>query len=176
MPLPDRRRSGREGSQAAHGDLPRPLRAPRRPAPRRGGGPGDTGTPRRGTPPGQGPGQELTTPTPPTDHPFLVAEGLLSLSDIDGRFGPDAASATRKWQSRHGPTADGWVGDATWSKADDRMYGDGFERAEAAIRNGREGSVGFIRGNSDDPGDSADGGAYEQAGAPGDRLLVTGSR
>nr|WTC10766.1 peptidoglycan-binding protein [Streptomyces anthocyanicus] len=105
-----------------------------------------------------------------------MAEGLLSLSGIDGRFGPDAASATRKWQSRYGPTADGWVGDATWSKADDRMYGDGLERAEAAIRNGREGSVGFIRGNSDDPGDSADGGAYEQADAPGDRLLVTGSR
>ncbi|WP_193783530.1 peptidoglycan-binding domain-containing protein [Streptomyces sp. E5N91] len=102
-----------------------------------------------------------------------MAEGLLSLSDIDGRFGPDAASATRKWQSRYGLTADGWVGDATWRKADDRMYRAGLEWAEAAICNGREGSVSFVRGNSDDPGDSADGGAYEQADAPGDRLLVT---
>jgi len=49
-------------------------------------------------------------------------------------------------------------------QADDRMYWDGLEWAEAAVYNGREGDVSFIRGNSDDPGDSADGGAYDLTG------------
>ncbi|MFJ8143792.1 peptidoglycan-binding protein [Streptomyces sp. NPDC096094] len=52
---------------------------------------------------------------------ILVAEDLLDLGDIDGQFGPATRSATIKWQQRYGLSADGKVGDNTWSKADDRL-------------------------------------------------------
>ncbi|MFC8872228.1 peptidoglycan-binding protein [Streptomyces sp. NPDC057148] len=52
---------------------------------------------------------------------ILVAEDLLDFGDIDGQFGPATRNATIKWQQRYGLSADGMVGDRTWSKADDRL-------------------------------------------------------
>ena len=33
----------------------------------------------------------------------------------DGRFGPNTKRAVQAWQARHGLTADGLVGAATWA-------------------------------------------------------------
>jgi peptidoglycan hydrolase-like protein with peptidoglycan-binding domain len=52
---------------------------------------------------------------------ILVAEDLLDFGDIDGQFGPGTRDATIAWQKRYDLTADGKVGDATWSKADDKL-------------------------------------------------------
>ena len=52
---------------------------------------------------------------------ILVAEDLLDFGDIDGQFGPGTRDATIAWQKRYGLSADGKVGDNTWSKADDKL-------------------------------------------------------
>lgn len=52
---------------------------------------------------------------------ILAAEGLLSYSAIDGKFGSGTAAATKKWQTRYWLTADGKVGTKTWDKADNRL-------------------------------------------------------
>ena len=60
---------------------------------------------------------------------ILVAEGFLSYSDLDGRFGAGTAAATKKWQARYGLTADGRVGANTWGRADNNLrWDDGFVR------------------------------------------------
>lgn len=48
---------------------------------------------------------------------ILYAEGLLSVSQVDGLWGPVTASAAKTWQSRHGLTADGCFGYNSWNKA-----------------------------------------------------------
>ncbi|MEV6109318.1 peptidoglycan-binding domain-containing protein [Streptomyces sp. NPDC051940] len=52
----------------------------------------------------------------------LYSEGYLTKSGLDGRFGSGTATATKKWQLKAGLTADGKVGNATWGKADGRLY------------------------------------------------------
>ncbi|NIK61657.1 peptidoglycan-binding domain-containing protein [Kribbella shirazensis] len=60
---------------------------------------------------------------------FLVAEGFIGYSGLDGNFGPATRDATKKWQSRYGLTADGRVGNATWGRADNILrWDDGFVR------------------------------------------------
>ncbi|SDN01710.1 Putative peptidoglycan binding domain-containing protein [Streptomyces sp. cf386] len=96
---------------------------------------------------------------------ILAAEGLLGLSDIDGRFGSVTAAATKQWQSRYGLTADGWVGDGTWSAADNRMKWTGQEGQETATYDATgDGSISFERGNSYSYTDYGDSGAYRITG------------
>jgi peptidoglycan hydrolase-like protein with peptidoglycan-binding domain len=52
----------------------------------------------------------------------LYADGYLSASGIDCRFGPATKNATIKWQRAHGLTADGKVGPRTFGKADNKLY------------------------------------------------------
>jgi putative chitinase len=49
--------------------------------------------------------------------------------DIIGKFGPKTEAAVKGWQSANGLTADGIVGDATWSK----MFASKVEIAQVAI-------------------------------------------
>jgi putative chitinase len=49
--------------------------------------------------------------------------------DIIGKFGPKTEAAVKGWQSANGLTADGIVGDATWSK----MFASKVEVAQVAI-------------------------------------------
>jgi peptidoglycan hydrolase-like protein with peptidoglycan-binding domain len=51
----------------------------------------------------------------------LYADGYLSASGIDCRFGTATKNATKKWQSAHGLTADGKVGPKTFGKADNNL-------------------------------------------------------
>ncbi|MFF3691406.1 peptidoglycan-binding protein [Streptomyces sp. NPDC002187] len=79
---------------------------------------------------------------------ILVAEGLLPASGIDGSFGPNTAAATAKWQRLYGIDDDGWVGNETWTKADDRLrwlhYNDSYE----VYYDGKgSGGVYFLRGD-----------------------------
>lgn len=84
---------------------------------------------------------------------ILFSEGYLGKGDIDGSFGPTTETATKKWQTRAGLTADGKVGEASWNVADNRLswVGSGSTTARRyhvwynAAATG--GSVEFIRGN-----------------------------
>ena len=105
---------------------------------------------------------------------ILVAEGFLSHSSIDGKFGSGTKAATIKWQQRYGLSADGRVGPATWRKLDDQLRTAG---ELDVYYYGREGLVNMARGHylvHDD------GGAYQLYGVrdhDGDhRTLFNGSR
>jgi peptidoglycan hydrolase-like protein with peptidoglycan-binding domain len=89
---------------------------------------------------------------------ILASEHLLDLSEIDGQFGPRTRDATIAWQKRYDLTADGKVGDATWSKADDRLKWSGS--VVLYVSGGPYGYVTFHRGDSSKP---QDGGAYHLA-------------
>ena len=96
---------------------------------------------------------------------ILAAEGLIGFSGIDGKFGPGTASATKQWQARYGLTADGWVGDDTWRKADSRMRWTGQEyNATATYDATGDGHISFERGNSYSHSDPGDSGAYRVTG------------
>lgn len=86
---------------------------------------------------------------------ILVAEGFLSHSSIDGKFGPGTRDATRKWQTRYGLSADGKVGPATWRKLDDLLKTAG---ELDVYYYGREGLVNLARGYYLY---ASDGGAYQ---------------
>ncbi|HEY0607546.1 MAG TPA: peptidoglycan-binding protein [Herpetosiphonaceae bacterium] len=51
---------------------------------------------------------------------------------VDGAFGPASVSATRDYQSKHGLTADGIIGPATWSSLTSGSSGGGTSRAQLA--------------------------------------------
>lgn len=53
---------------------------------------------------------------------ILYAEELLNANEIDGIFGPRTRSATIALQRRYGITADGIVGNQTWSAVDNRLF------------------------------------------------------
>ena len=109
----------------------------------------------------------------------LVADGYLSHSSIDGKFGPGTRDATRKWQTRYGLSADGKVGPATWRKLDDKLrwIGGGTSATTSVTYYGREGTVHLYRGNQFKYQDS---GAFELNSVrdhDGDhRTLFDGSR
>lgn len=52
---------------------------------------------------------------------ILYSEGLLTMGQVDGYFGPTTKSATQAWQRRFGLDDDGRVGPSTWGAADDRL-------------------------------------------------------
>ncbi|WP_164540545.1 peptidoglycan-binding domain-containing protein [Streptomyces abyssomicinicus] len=87
---------------------------------------------------------------------ILAAEDLLTLGQIDGDFGPATRDATKAWQTRYKLAADGMVGDATWSKADDRLRWLSSSRVSYA-GSYESGAVVLHRG---DPNLSQDDGAY----------------
>ncbi|HEY9409571.1 MAG TPA: peptidoglycan-binding domain-containing protein [Jiangellaceae bacterium] len=91
---------------------------------------------------------------------ILYAEGYISPWDIDGQFGPKTRDATKNWQRKYGLVADGIVGNATWSVADNKLDAQ-WETSEilyaARDATGRvRGWVAFYRG-----ADSNDDGAYD---------------
>lgn len=51
---------------------------------------------------------------------------------VDGAFGSASVSATRDYQSKHGLTADGIIGPATWSSLTSGSSGGGTSRAQLA--------------------------------------------
>jgi peptidoglycan hydrolase-like protein with peptidoglycan-binding domain len=51
----------------------------------------------------------------------LERDGFLPADSIDGVFGPLTAELVKAFQTRHGLTADGVVGPATWSVVHDVM-------------------------------------------------------
>ncbi|MDG4798525.1 peptidoglycan-binding protein [Micromonospora sp. WMMD1082] len=55
----------------------------------------------------------------------LVADGLLTLAQVDCEFGPVTESATKSWQQRNNLSADGKVGPLTFGRADDRLSDQG---------------------------------------------------
>ena len=52
---------------------------------------------------------------------ILVAEGFMTISQIDGQFGTATKNATINWQNRFALSDDGRVGADSWSSADDRL-------------------------------------------------------
>ncbi|AXL90515.1 peptidoglycan-binding protein [Streptomyces sp. CB09001] len=86
---------------------------------------------------------------------ILVSEHLLDFQDVDGYFGSQTKAATIKWQQRHGLDDDGMVGDATWSKADDRLRWSG-----SSVRYSSGGPFGFVEFHRGDSSKYHDGGAY----------------
>lgn len=90
---------------------------------------------------------------------ILAAEDFLDLGDIDGQFGPATRTATIAWQKRYGLTADGMVGNGTWSRADDRLV---WLSSANVVYSGshQSGAVSFFRGDSSKNTDS---GAYKLA-------------
>lgn len=52
---------------------------------------------------------------------ILAADAYLSEDDVDGYFGSKTAKGTKEWQADRGLKADGRVGTATWSRADDQL-------------------------------------------------------
>jgi hypothetical protein len=87
---------------------------------------------------------------------ILASEHLLDLSETDGDFGPRTRDATITWQKRYGLSADGMVGDATWSKADDLLVWNS-SGTRVSYDSSRVGRVDFHRGDSSK---YRDGGAY----------------
>ncbi|MFD5648333.1 peptidoglycan-binding protein [Streptomyces sp. NPDC127039] len=90
---------------------------------------------------------------------ILAAEDLLDLDDIDGQFGPATRAATAAWQQRYRLSADGMVGNDTWSRADDRLV---WLSSRQITYTGsyQSGAVTFYRGDSSKTKDS---GAYKLA-------------
>ncbi|KUO21577.1 peptidoglycan-binding domain-containing protein [Streptomyces dysideae] len=86
---------------------------------------------------------------------ILAAEHLIETYDIDGYFGAQTKAATIEWQKRYGLTADGWVGDATWSKADDRLRWNG-----STVHYSSGGLFGYVELHRGDTSKYHDGGAY----------------
>ena len=85
----------------------------------------------------------------------LYADGFLSLSDIDCRFGPTTERATRNWQAWRGLRDDGRAGPRTFGRADDQLrttpssgvvrYGGRIRDEYISIVNGRyEFAVGVV--------------------------------
>lgn len=107
---------------------------------------------------------------------ILVAEGFLSPSGIDGRFGPGTDAATKSWQGRYGLSKDGKVGPNTWNKADNRIKW--ASSGVVAYYEGRRlGQVLFERGDSYNK--PRDGGAYRMTSVfttSGDRTGMGGTR
>lgn len=89
---------------------------------------------------------------------ILVAEDLLDFGDIDGQFGPGTRDATIAWQKRYGLSADGKVGDNTWSKADDQLKWSG-----SVVLYDGSGPYGYVTFHRGDSSKSQDGGAYHLA-------------
>ena len=52
---------------------------------------------------------------------ILWADGYLTRSEVDCRFGPQTTAATKRWQSARGLVADGVVGARTLSRAATRL-------------------------------------------------------
>ncbi|CAL9446060.1 peptidoglycan-binding domain-containing protein [Streptomyces sp. enrichment culture] len=90
---------------------------------------------------------------------ILVADDLLKIDDIDGKFGSGTRNATLAWQKRYGLSADGMVGDKTWGKADDRLV---WLSSTIISYTGKynTGAVTFHRGSTSK---KEDGGAYKLA-------------
>ncbi|MFI7411226.1 peptidoglycan-binding protein [Streptomyces sp. NPDC049627] len=90
---------------------------------------------------------------------ILAAEDFLEIGDIDGQFGPATRTATIAWRKRYDLTADGMVGNATWSRADDRLAW--LSSSQVVYSAGHQsGAVSFFRGDSSKRTDS---GAYKLA-------------
>ncbi|GGV27382.1 hypothetical protein GCM10010495_49380 [Kitasatospora herbaricolor] len=81
----------------------------------------------------------------------LYADGYLSESGVDCKFGNGTDSATRQWQSNHGVTSDGAVGGQTFGRAGGRLFlsSDGIvgfsgeARTVYFVRNTTSGAYGF---------------------------------
>jgi hypothetical protein len=52
---------------------------------------------------------------------ILVADGYLTASGVDCRFGPATTAATKRWQTDRGLVSDGIVGPKTFAKAATRL-------------------------------------------------------
>ncbi|WP_151771504.1 peptidoglycan-binding domain-containing protein [Streptomyces abyssomicinicus] len=87
---------------------------------------------------------------------ILASEHLLSIDAIDGYFGPATRGATKAWQTKNKLAADGMVGDATWSKADDLLRWN-TSGTTVTYDSPEAGSVTLYRG---DNSKYRDGGAY----------------
>ncbi|MEV0175800.1 peptidoglycan-binding domain-containing protein [Streptomyces sp. NPDC050803] len=90
---------------------------------------------------------------------ILWADGYL-FDTRDGFFGPRTAAATKEWQADHGLTADGKVGDDTWSKADNQLAWGYENRFVVYAGEYRDYMLIFSRGNSEST-QTQDGGAYK---------------
>jgi hypothetical protein len=90
---------------------------------------------------------------------ILWADGYL-FDARDGHFGSRTAAATKEWQRDHGLTADGYVGDKTWDKADDKLRWSYENKLVMYPGEYRDYSLLFARGNSYTTG-MQDGGAYQ---------------
>lgn len=86
---------------------------------------------------------------------ILVAEGLISAFDVDGKFGTQTHNATRAWQRRYGLADDGIVGRQTWGKADDKLS---WSAGRVYYRVGFERYLSFCRGKCGTTGSE---GAYQ---------------
>lgn len=108
---------------------------------------------------------------------ILVSEGFLSVSQIDGQFGPNTANATRQWQTRYQIGVDGQVGNQTWTKADNGLQVRTLGFLTYVFYKARgEGGVVFYRGNEGIG--TLDGGAYQLDSVvtqAGDTFLFGGS-
>lgn len=103
----------------------------------------------------QGCGESSNTDIVMLWQSILVAEHYLNFSEVDGDFGPRTKAATVKWQQSRGLLADGMVGDATWSRADDRLVWVG-----STVRYKSAGDFGFVELHRGDSDKYRDGGAY----------------
>ncbi|GAA1813527.1 hypothetical protein GCM10009682_38390 [Luedemannella flava] len=74
----------------------------------------------------------------------LYVDGYLTNTDVDGQFGPKTRDATKAWQSYRGLDSDGYVGDDTWSKADNFLVWDTY--GGFVTYSGRYGDVELERG------------------------------
>lgn len=105
---------------------------------------------------------------------ILAAEHLMEPSDVGGDFGPVTKTATITWQRRHGLSGDGMVGDATWSRADDKLSWVG-----SAVRYRSGGLFGFVEFHRGDTTRSHDGGAHhlhKVMQGDGGHVFETGTR